>query len=72
MRERAQNDRALERQVPVFQIFDIAGHAVFNVGVIPGFATKSAHLRETGDARLHKSADVIVGQEFRELLVVFD
>src|SRR5947208_2546653 len=72
VRKRAQNDCALERQVPVLEIFDVAGDAVLDVGVVARFAAESAHLGEAGDAWFHERADVIVGQELRELLIVFD
>src|SRR6266704_2549231 len=48
--ERAQNDRAFERQVPILEIFDVASDAVLDVGAVARFAPKSADLGQTGDA----------------------
>ena len=58
--------------MPVFQILDVAGNAVLDVGVIPCFTTEPAHLGEAGDARLDECADVIVLHEPRKLIVVLD
>src|SRR6266849_2136248 len=70
--ERAQNDSALEREIPVLEIFDVASDTVFDISVIPCFPAKSPHLRQTGDAWLHKRTHMVVAHEFRKLLVVFD
>ena len=62
LRECAQDDSALKGEVPVFQIFEIARNAIFDVDVGAGFSTKTAHLSETSDSGFHKRADVIIGQ----------
>jgi len=49
MHESAQNDSELEREIPVFEILDVAGDAVFDVGTVSGFAAKSSNLRQAGD-----------------------
>jgi len=58
--------------MPVFQILDVAGNAVLDVGVIPCFATETAHLGEAGDAGFDECADVIVLHEPRKLIVVLN
>lgn len=58
--------------MPVFEILDIAGYAVLDVGVISRFTTETAHLGKAGDARLDECADVIVLHQPRKLIVVLD
>src|SRR4029077_12018281 len=72
LRKRAQDDRALERDVPLLEIFDIAGDAIFDVGIIARFAAEPAHLRKTGDTRFDERAQVIILQQTRKLSVVLD
>ena len=72
MHERAQDDSALEGEVPVFEILDVAGDAVLDIGVVARFAAEPAHLGQAGDAWFHKSADVIVRHQLRKLVVVLD
>ena len=72
MRECARNDCALERQVPVLEIFDVARDAVLDVGAVARFASKSADLSKAGDAGLHESSHVIVSHELRKFVIVFD
>lgn len=72
MEESTQDDSAFEGEVPVFQILDVACDAVLDVGTVAGFAAKAADLSEAGDAGLHKGADMIIGHELRELVVVLD
>ena len=72
MEEGAQDDAALEGEIPIFQVLDVAGDAVLDVGAVAGFAAEAADLSEAGDAGFDESADVIVGHELRELVVVLD
>jgi hypothetical protein len=61
--EGAQDDSAFEGEVPVFQILDVAGDAVLDVGAVAGFAAEAADLSEAGNAGFDEGADVIVGHE---------
>ena len=72
MREGPQDDPALEREIPIFEILDVARDPVLDIGTVARFAAKSAHLGQAGNARFHKCADMIIPQELRELLIVFD
>lgn len=72
LREGAQDNSALEREMPVFQILDVARDAVLDVGIISRFTTEPAHLGEAGDAGFDESADMIVLHESRKLFVVLD
>ena len=72
MDEGAENDPEFQGKIPVFEIFDVASDAIFDIGIVPGFATESADLSETGDARFNESADVIVRHQLREVLVMLD
>ena len=67
-----ENDSALEREIPVFQVLDVASDAILDVRTISCFTTKSSHLSQTGDSRLNERADVIIGHQLGKLLVMFD
>src|SRR5438045_6841030 len=58
--EGAEDDSALEGEVPVFEIFDVARDPVLDIGAVARFAAKSTDLGQAGDAGLHERADVIV------------
>ena len=72
MRESAQDDSALEGEVPIFEVLDVAGDAVFDIGTIPGFAPISSNLGQTGDSGLHKGTDVVIRHQLRKLFIMFD
>ena len=72
MCESAQDDSALEGEIPIFEVLDVAGDAVFDIGAIPGFASISSNLGQAGDSGLHKGADVIIRHQLRKLFVMFD
>ena len=44
----------------------------FSISELFGFAAEAADLGETGDARFHESADVVVRHQLGELIVVLD
>ena len=72
MRKGAQNDSALQGEVPVLEVFDIARHPVLDIRAVTRLAPEAAHLGEAGNAGLHESAHVVVRHELRELVVVLD
>ena len=72
MGKSAQNDSALERKVPVFEVLDVASDTILDVRAISCFTTKSSHLSQTGDPGFDERADVVIGHQLRELVVMFD
>src|SRR5438445_9724925 len=67
--ERAQDNSALEREMPVLQILDVACNTVLDVGIVSRFSAETAHLGEAGDAGLDECGDVIVLDEARARVV---
>src|SRR5438132_642175 len=63
---------ALEREIPVFEIFDVAGYPVLNIGVVSGFAAKAPDLGQASNTRFDERPHMIVRQESRKLVVVLD
>src|ERR1044071_6204350 len=72
MSESTQNDSAFEGEIPIFEVLDVAGDAVFDIGAVPGFAPKSSNLGQAGDPGLHKGTDVVIRHQLGKLLVVFN
>src|SRR5437667_2337954 len=70
--ERAQDNSALEREMPVLQILDVACNTVLDVGIVSRFSAEATHLGEAGNAGFDECADVIVLHESRELVVMLD
>ena len=67
-----ENDSALEREIPVFQVLDVASDTILDVRTISCFPTKSSHLSQTGDSGFNERPDVIIGHQLGKLLVMFD
>src|SRR4051812_46805165 len=72
VREGADDNCALHRQVPVLQILDVAGDPVLNIGIVSRFAAEPANLGQAGDARFHERTHMVVRHQLRELVVVLD
>src|SRR5690242_890485 len=70
--KRANNDPALEGEVPVLKVFDIAGDPVLNVLARLRFSAKTAHLGESGDSWLDEGAHLVVRHQLGKLFVMLD
>ena len=67
-----QDDPAVHEERPVLQIMNVTLNTLDDIRARPGFTAESAHLGETGDARLHISAHGVIRQRVREILVVLE
>ena len=61
MNKGAENDSAFEREIPVFEILNIARDPVFDIGTVAGFAPKPTNLSKASDTWFDESAHMIVG-----------
>src|SRR3954453_20410131 len=72
LRECPQDNVALERKIPVLEVFDVTGNSILDIRGIARFAAKATDLRKAGDSRLNECTNVIVFHELGKLLVVLD